>query len=243
MILAGSKSRQPAWNAWTRERLIHEWAIALGHLIELSTTQTYNSHLQSYLTFVKLHELPVESTADTLSFYVIFMAHHIKPQSVGAYLSGICNTLEPHFPNLCGSDPPQRKCPLSMDDLHLLISHYNYGSFNDSLFLTMLLTGFHALMRAAEFTQADAINKCNFKKLTMQHTISFTPSHFSFLLLYHKADQFYNGNIILVKKCIPDDVIQAAGRWSSKTFRIYICKHPVLLQALIHGRTLYENCV
>ncbi|KAF8591603.1 hypothetical protein K439DRAFT_1626974 [Ramaria rubella] len=34
---------------------------------------------------------------------------------------------------------------------------------------------------------------------------------------------------------VPDSVIQAMGRWSSETFRIYVHKHPVLLQALLHG--------
>jgi hypothetical protein len=86
--------------AWSRDRLFRERAIALGHSIELSTVHAYNSHLQSYLSFSKIHGFPIEPTPDTLRFFVVFMAHHIKPASVAAYLSGICNCLEPHFPDV-----------------------------------------------------------------------------------------------------------------------------------------------
>ena len=41
-------------------------ALALGHSIEHSTTITYTSHLQSYLTFCKLHNCPIYPTVDTL---------------------------------------------------------------------------------------------------------------------------------------------------------------------------------
>lgn len=34
----------------------------------------------------------------------------------------------------------------------------------------------------------------------------------------------------------PDDHIQTLGRWSSASFKIYIRKHLVVLQALLHGR-------
>jgi hypothetical protein len=30
------------------------------------------------------------------------------------------------------------------------------------------------------------------------------------------------------------------GRWSSDAFRVYIRKHPVVLQALIHGRHAFD---
>jgi uncharacterized protein (UPF0276 family) len=34
--------------------------------------------------------------------------------------------------------------------------------------------------------------------------------------------------------------IQAAGRWASKAFQIYIRKHPVLLHAIIFGRPAHQ---
>lgn len=42
----------------------------------------------------------MEPTSDTLSFYVVFIAHHIEPRSVENYLSGTVSQLEPHFPSV-----------------------------------------------------------------------------------------------------------------------------------------------
>jgi hypothetical protein len=103
MIQSKCQSRQPACKAWSRDRLLHERAIALGLAIDTSTLNTYNSTLNSYLTFVHLHDLPVEPTPETLSFYAVFMSHHIKPSSVNNYLSGICQQLKPYFPNVRSS--------------------------------------------------------------------------------------------------------------------------------------------
>jgi hypothetical protein len=38
-----------------------------------------------------------------------------------------------------------------------------------------------------------------------------------------------------------NDLIQAIGRWASDTFCIYIHKHPILLQALIHGKPAFSR--
>src|SRR5882724_7260265 len=95
-----AQSRKPVRISWSNEHLQHECAIALGHAIEHLTSVTYTSHLQSYLSFCKLHNCLTNLTIDTLYFYVVFMCHHINPRLVNAYLSGICNTLEPHFPNV-----------------------------------------------------------------------------------------------------------------------------------------------
>ena len=66
----------------------------------ISTWDNYGSALNSYLTFVLLHNIPVEPTANTLSLYTVYMCHHIKPDSVDTYLSGICQQLEPYFPKV-----------------------------------------------------------------------------------------------------------------------------------------------
>src|SRR5437016_1969194 len=100
MITSGIPSRQPARVAWTRERLIHERALALGQAIDMSTWKNYSSALNSYLNFVCLHDFPVDPTPDTLSFFTVYMSHHIKPDSVDTYLSGICQQLEPFFPDV-----------------------------------------------------------------------------------------------------------------------------------------------
>src|SRR5882724_12614785 len=79
MLTTPTKSRQPLCSAWPCEQLISKHAIALGFALDNSTLQTYNSHLQSYLSFCKLHSLNLDPTPNTLSFYIVFMAHHIKP--------------------------------------------------------------------------------------------------------------------------------------------------------------------
>jgi hypothetical protein len=68
-------SHQPAREAWSRDKLLQERAITLRQSIDSSTLNTYNSALNSYLTFVCLHNFPVEPTPDTLSFYIVFMPH------------------------------------------------------------------------------------------------------------------------------------------------------------------------
>ena len=100
MIQSRVRSHQPACTAWSRDRLLRERAIALGQAIDTSTLKSYGSSLSSYLTFVHIHYLPVKPTPDTISFYTVFMSHHIDPKSIKTYLSGICQQLEPYFPNV-----------------------------------------------------------------------------------------------------------------------------------------------
>jgi len=100
MIPTTLASRQPIRQAWPREKLLREHTIALGQAIDKMTLKSYSSALNSYLSFVHLHKLPVEPTPDTLSFFIIFMSHHINPRSVTSYLSGICQQLEPYFPGV-----------------------------------------------------------------------------------------------------------------------------------------------
>jgi len=101
MISSGIKSRQPVREPWMHEHLQREHAITLGQSIDTSTWNNYLSALNSYLEFVKIHNFPVNPTADTLSFFTVFMCSHIKPDSVDTYLSGICQQLEPFFPDVC----------------------------------------------------------------------------------------------------------------------------------------------
>jgi len=100
MFHTSAKSRQPHRSAWSCEQLYHECVVALGYALDSSTILTYNSHLQSYLSFCKLHSFALNPTPDTLSFFIIFMAHDIKPISITQYLSGIVNSLESYFPDI-----------------------------------------------------------------------------------------------------------------------------------------------
>ena len=101
-------ARQPFHELWTLEQLNYEHSILLGMSIDRSTSATYSSALNSYLTFCKSHGIPVDPTPQTLSYYTTFQSFHINPRSVDSYLSGICNQLEPYFPEV----RQNRKSPL-----------------------------------------------------------------------------------------------------------------------------------
>jgi len=189
--MEGSRpSRQPAREAWSRECLVHERAVALGNAMDSSTLKTYGLALNSYLSFVKNHDLPVEPTEDTLSFFTVYMSHHINPRSVNTYLSGICQQLEPFFPSVREARNSRlvqrtlqgcmrlkgratvRKEALTLDDLAMVLSHYNTSQDHDDLlFVSMLLTGFFALMRLGELTFPDNKSIHNWRKVTQRKSV------------------------------------------------------------------------
>jgi hypothetical protein len=175
MISLTPRARQCDHSPWTHERLEKERAIAIGALIDTSSAASYSSALNSYITFCRIHKFPIEPTLDTFSFYIVFMCHHIKPKSVDSYLSGICNQLEPFFPKvheirqhhlvtktlqgckkLCGC-ATSHKQPLTHLELGSLAPHYTVPgtNHNDLLFFSILLTGFHRLLRLGELTWPD----------------------------------------------------------------------------------------
>ena len=211
------KSRQPNRVAWSREHLLHARAVALGHVIDRSTLSNYNSALNSYLHFVKIYELPVEPTPDTLSLYTVYMCHHINPRSVNTYLSGISQQLESAFPTVklapnsllvCRTlqgcmrmrgVATIRKRALTTDDLRVVENHYhNSSSHDDFLFVAMLFTGFFGLLRLGEMTFPDDKSLQNWWKVTRRTSLKISSTHYEFLLPSHKADQFFEGNKIMI---------------------------------------------
>jgi hypothetical protein len=219
MIHSHTKSRQPVRSAWSRDRLIRERAIALGQAIDTSTLNTYSSALNSYLTFVRLHDLAVEPTPDTLSFYTVFMSHHIDPKSVSSYLSGLCQQLEPHFPDIrtnrhssivtrtlkgclrLKGSPVKRKRALTYSDLYKVIADLSSSrQHDDLLFKSMLVTGFFALMRLGELTFPNSVKLRNWRKISKRSSVSLSPDQYLFHLPCHKADPFFEGNTVIVKQ-------------------------------------------
>lgn len=85
------------WESWTLDRLVSEQSTALGWAIDSSSQITYTPATNSWITFCHLHQFPIEPNPDSL---VVYMSRHINPHSVDSYLSGICNQLEPHFPDV-----------------------------------------------------------------------------------------------------------------------------------------------
>lgn len=72
---------------------------ALNNSIDRSTSQTYDSQLNSYIYFCNIHHLPTQPTPHNLARYVVYMAQFIKPSSIETYLSGITYRLQPYFPD------------------------------------------------------------------------------------------------------------------------------------------------
>lgn len=219
MIQSAVKSKQRPRLAWTRERLLRERSLALGQAIDTSTWKNYGSALNSYLAFVRIHHFPVEPTPDTLSFFIVYMCHHIRPKSVDSYLSGISQQLEPYFPSireirrsmLCKRTltgckrlrgvPTHRKRALTMDDLHLVIDHYSAStSHNDLLFVSQLLTGFFALMRLGELVISDDKSLFDHRKITTRTSATISNDDYRFFLPSHKADKFFEGNIVIIQR-------------------------------------------
>ena len=167
------------------QHLIHKHAIALGHTIDRFTALTYFSHLQSYFTFCKIHVFPVALTPDTLSFYTIFMSHHIKPSSVDSYLSGICHKLQSVWPDICAvccdllmvrtlagckclyNTPVRRKALLIVDHLQRAIAHFSPTSHDNQLFISLLVSGFFALHRLREFVSPNNAALRNWQKVVV----------------------------------------------------------------------------
>ena len=57
MIQSATRSRQRPRVAWSRDKLLRERAIALGQAIDTSTLKSYSSALNSYLSFIRMHDL------------------------------------------------------------------------------------------------------------------------------------------------------------------------------------------
>ena len=147
------------------------------------------------------------------------MSHHIEPRSVSTYLSGICQQLEPYFPNVrtarlsplvertmkgcmhLKSVTTKRKRALTVSNLSTVINALSLSTNHDDLlFQAMLLTGFFALMRLGELTFSDDIKLHNWRKITKRSTVTINSDQYSFHLPSHKADHFFEGNCIIVKK-------------------------------------------
>ncbi|KAH7870145.1 uncharacterized protein C8R40DRAFT_1163227 [Lentinula edodes] len=242
MNLPPPSSRQPVHEIWSWECLLHERNIALGSVLEPSSLSSYTSAVQSYVTFCRNHDFPIDPTTDTLSFYVIYICHFIKPKSVSSYLSGICNQLEVFYPDIrrnCAhpivakklhTSIASRKRPLQRTELTEAFNNlHSSSSFDGHLFLALLYIGFFALMRLGELVFPDRVDLQDFRKVIMRDSFLADAEHLEFNLPMHKADQTFEGNRIV-------NLIQAIGRWASESFKIYIRTHPVLLTALLFSQ-------
>ena len=115
----------------------------------------------SWITFIQMHNFPLEPNPDTLSFFIVYMSHHIHPKSVRSYLSSLIHKLEPNFPSvhkvclIClvvkvmkrcmksRGKAVRRKLPLVVLDLNFIKNRFSFSqSHDDLLFAALITTGF-----------------------------------------------------------------------------------------------------
>ncbi|KAF9030108.1 hypothetical protein BDZ89DRAFT_1245282, partial [Hymenopellis radicata] len=132
------------------------------------------------------------------------------------------------------SKPVKRKLPLSRNHVLTAITSLTPSSTHDDiLFVAMLCTGFAGLMRLGELAVPDDRNIRDYRKCSLRSSVIGIDGGYGLDLPYHKGDR---GATAMAEDGSPPHLIQAAGRWASDTFQIYIRKNPIVLQALLfHG--------
>lgn len=167
--------------------------------------------------FCTKHHFSLEPVPDTLSFYITYMSTYIKPSSVASYLSGILNKLEPYYPTIretrrhplvrntlegalrLANSPVQRKRPICLDDLRIVMQQSLSSSvYDDLLFTALTFTGFFGLLRPSELCIHDSPKRRDVRKIMLRHLVEFTEGSFSIALFAHKADQQLAGNTVLL---------------------------------------------
>jgi hypothetical protein len=210
-------SKKPPREPWTKDTLICECAVALTNTIDRSTSRTYGSALNSWIAFAEMHDFATEPTVDTLTFYIVYMSHHISPRSVKTYLSGLVHQLEPDFPSIrqiCSSrfvaqvmrgclksrgTAVQRKKALLLDDLCVLAIRFQGSLIHDDfLFIAILLTGFHGLLCLGEMTFPDDTSIHDWRKVSKRSTVLVHRASYEFVLPGHKADKTFEGNRVVI---------------------------------------------
>ena len=211
-------SRQPHRQPWTLETFVRKRAYAISNSLDLSTRRTYSSALNSWIAFINMHAFSIEPTEDTLSFFIVYMSHHIEPRSVKSYLSGLVQQLETNFPSIhdirssplitkvlkgcmkLKSKPIRRMEALAIEDLHFLNEKFCHKQTHDNLlFAALLFTEFFGLLRLGDMTFPDDPNIREWRKISRRTTLRIDCLHYSFLLPSHKADKIFEGNKVLIR--------------------------------------------
>lgn len=155
-------------------------------------------------------------TTSTLSRYIAFMS--ISTNSLDSYLLGITFKLHPHFPEVVGvrnspyinsvlkgmerlhGVPDQWKEPLSFTQLNVIATHYKaHPSYNNSLFLALILMGFFGLPRLGEITNPNDNRLVNWWKTIWHDLLEVSGTQFGFILPASKTDRFFAGNQVLIR--------------------------------------------
>jgi hypothetical protein len=99
------------------------------------------------------------------------------------------------------SKPVSCKRALTLADLTTILDYYNSSlQHDDLLFVAMLLTGFFALMRLGEMAYPDDHSIQDFCKVTKRSSLQLSDDQYSFHLPGHKADRFFEGNLVIIRR-------------------------------------------
>jgi len=93
----------------------------------------------------------------------------------------------------------QCKRALTKDDLITLLSSFDPTDLDDLVFISIVLSSFHALLHLSEITQPDSHLKHSFRKTTLHHSVKLTPNTFSFTLPTHQANCYFESSMILIE--------------------------------------------
>jgi hypothetical protein len=144
------------------------------------------------------------------------MSHHIQLRSVATYLSGVCSELASAFPavrevrrlpsvskTLQGClrqfrSPPACKLPLTADHLLSFSRSLHPPSHDDLLFLSLTFCGFLALHRLGELVDHHNPALRSVCKRILRNSVSCSPELLSYHLPAHKADHFFEGNVVII---------------------------------------------
>ncbi|KAJ8487654.1 hypothetical protein ONZ51_g4029 [Trametes cubensis] len=114
------------------------------------------------------------------------------------------------------SKPVVRKRTLTWDDLTRAVASFgNSPTHDDLLFTSILLSGFHALLRLGELVWPDRVELRTVRKLSMCASVKADENMYEYSLPPHKADPFFEGNRVLVRR-------SAAGPDPVAAFRAYL---------------------
>ncbi|TEB31526.1 putative retroelement protein, partial [Coprinellus micaceus] len=169
-----------------------------------------------------IHNYPLRPNVTTMSNYVMFLSDHITVNSVVTYLSGIVMILEPYYPDVhqihhscivrdtitgcrrLRNLPTSRKTPFTISMLQQ-ISQQSSSSYDSTLFLTILLVGFHGLLRLGELCDPDKPSLRNPTKQIRRTSVKDIDNNcITFLLPATKVDRFFEGNLVLIKSVWPE---------------------------------------
>lgn len=99
-----------------------------------------------------------------------------------------------------------RKRAMTRSELTSIVKLYSAAtSFDDALFLALLLSGFHSLLCLGELTWPDDSNLQDYHKVIMRISVHVQPSSYQFTLPGHKADHLFEGSRVLIQSTILDD--------------------------------------